>query len=154
MSLKKVNEVKKDRGFKLLDLIIYISLALTAAALFIAIALTGEKTPLEGVIFQLSGETVYEYSFKDGELHRDKGSVFVLDDNEEFILLEVKSGNGYNRVKIDKAGEVRVTGADCGKGDCMYSAPIKDGGGMIYCSPHRLKIIPFGFDPDDGKLTI
>ena len=49
MSLKKVAEVKKDRGFKIWDLIIYGTVLLLAAALFIAVFATRNTDPLSGV---------------------------------------------------------------------------------------------------------
>jgi len=40
MSLKKIQQVKKDKGFKIFDLIIYGIIILTVAVLFIAIFAT------------------------------------------------------------------------------------------------------------------
>ena len=45
MSLKKIEQVKKDKGFRLFDLIIYGVIVLTVAVLFIVIFTTRDTDP-------------------------------------------------------------------------------------------------------------
>ena len=49
MSLKKIEQVKKDKGFKLFDLIIYGVVAVLVAVLFIVVFTTRDASPLTGV---------------------------------------------------------------------------------------------------------
>ena len=49
MSLKKIEQVKEDKGFRLFDLIIYGIIVLTVAALFIAVFATRNTDTLTGV---------------------------------------------------------------------------------------------------------
>ncbi len=56
MSLKKVKEVKKDKGFKLFDLIIYGVIAVFVAVLFTVIFTTQNKTPIAGVRICVAAE--------------------------------------------------------------------------------------------------
>ena len=149
MSLKKINEVKADRGFKIFDLIIYGAVLAVAAALFLAVFLTRDNSPLAGIRITVAEQTVYEYDFKEGEISCDC-SLVEKEDKGEIIVLTVRAGNGYNTVEINKSGSVKVTSADCGKRDCVYTAAITNSSGMIYCSPHKLRILPYDFEADDN----
>lgn len=153
MSLKKINEVKADRGFKIFDLIIYGAVLAVAAALFLAVFLTRDNSPLAGIRITVAEQTVYEYDFKEGEISCDASRV-EKEDKGEIIVLTVRAGNGYNTVEINKSGSVKVTSADCGKRDCVYTPELKDNNGLIYCSPHKLKIMPYDYDPDGGTIII
>ena len=63
MSLKKIEQVKADKGFKIWDLVIYgVVLALTAV-LFVVIFTTRNTDPLTGVEITVRGEIVFEYEF-------------------------------------------------------------------------------------------
>ena len=49
MSLKKVEQVKKDRFFKIWDILIYGIIAAVIVALFLAVTLTADKSSLSGI---------------------------------------------------------------------------------------------------------
>ncbi len=156
MSLKKVGQVKADRGFKIWDLLVYGIIILIAAVLFVVVFTTRDTSPLTGIRIYSANDVVFEYNFVKSEYTvLDETCVEVTDDGEEFLLITLRfDGGGYNCVEIDKRGSVKVTSADCGKKDCTYSPEIKDNSGMIYCLPHRLKILPYGFDVDGGVIKI
>lgn len=151
MSLKKVKEVKAERGFKIWDLAVYGGLVLLIAALFIAVFVTRDTRPLKGIKIYAVNEVVYEYDFQSGEISR-KDCVEILTDGGEALTVKITTKHGYNVVEIDKSGKVRVTQADCPKKDCIFSPEIKDNGGVIHCLAHGLKIIPYGYDEDNGNL--
>jgi len=148
MSLKKVTQVKADKGFKIWDLVVYGAVLIIIAAIFLAVFLTKDESPLKGVRIYVQDTAVFEYDFQSGE-YKNAESVAV-EKEENGLKITVSAGGGYNVVFIDlKEKSVKVTEADCGKRDCVYTAAITDNGGMIYCSPHKLRILPFDFEADD-----
>ncbi len=147
MSLKKIDEVKKDRGFKIFDLIIYGVVALFVAVTFIVIFTTRDTSPASGIRVYSDNAVVFEYNFKDGK-HKNlnKDRVEVLSEDDKTLEIKVTFDGGHNTVLIDKSGRVTVKDADCFGKTCM-AMEIKDKSGMIYCSPHRLRIEPYNFSP-------
>ena len=150
MSLKKVGEVKKDKGFKIWDLIIYGAIALLVAVLFMVTFLTRDTSPLSGVRIYSDNKIVFEYSFESGEYKNlNESAVSVIADNEQTLKIKVFYEDEFNTVVIDKAGSVKVTEADCFNKTCIAMKEIKDNSGLIYCSPHRLRIEPYEYVPDN-----
>lgn len=156
MSLKKIEQVKTDKGFRIWDLIIYGIVILLVIVLFIAVFTTKDRSPLNGIRIMVVNQTVYEYDFKEGEVSRNNDFVEITEDSDDKLVIKVNTGgNGYNLVEIDKSGSVKVIEANCSnRRDCVYSAAIKDNSGIISCPPHGLKILPYNFDIDDGKIII
>lgn len=155
MSLKKVQQVKGDRGFKLRDLIIYGLVVVIVAGLFIAVFATRDTSPLKGVRIYVESAVVFEYDFEKGEYEiLDAQKVTVASETEEELSLRLTAGGGFNEVLISKSGSVKMTDADCNRKDCVYMPEITDNSGFIYCSPHRVKIVPYGFDEDSGVIKI
>ncbi len=155
MSLKKVEQVKADKGFKLPDIIVYVAVLALVAVLFVVIFVTRDDSPLKGIRIYVRNEIVYDYDFKEGQRTLNGAYVQIISEDDTAVVLRINTGDGdYNKVHINKKGSVRVTEANCGKNDCVYTPELKNSGGMIYCSPHRMKIIPFDFDIDDGTIII
>ncbi len=154
MSLKKTGQVKKDKGFKLFDLIIYGALVLLVTALFLGIFLTRDTSPLTGVRILYGNQTVYEYSFEDGETV----CADCVEKREESggITLKITAEGGFNTVYIDKAAHtVKVTESDCSSHrDCVYFPAIADNSSFISCVPHKLTIEPLGYDYDNGTIIM
>ena len=156
MSLKKVEQVKADKGFKIWDLIMYGAIAAIVVVLFITLFAVRDTSPLKGIRVVLGNEVVYEYDFENGkQISCNTQIVEITDDNAESVSLKVKSGEeDYNYILITKSGSAKMTDANCDKRDCVYAPEIKDNSGVIYCSPHRLKIIPYDFDMDNGNIIM
>lgn len=154
MSQKTLSNVKKDRGFRLPDLIIYGVIALAVAVIFISVCATRDTRPLTGVRVYIGETAVFEYDFEKDKYSVKEGEKIEVTENGDKIEVKVPAGGGYNLIEIDKKGSVRVKDADCRSGDCTYMPAIRDNGGIIYCSPHRLKILPFGYDKDDGYVLM
>ena len=152
MSLKKVEEVKSDRGFKPLDLIIYGIIIALVVAVFLAVFMTKKDGGFTGVQVFVRDECVYEYVFGEGgKVLKDSAVEETGEDGLKKIT--VTGEDGYNVILIDdSARTVRVSEADCKGRDCVYSPEIKDADGVIYCSPHGLKITPTG--RDDGRIIV
>lgn len=159
MSLSHIENVKKDGGFRVWDLLIYGVIVLVVAVIFIAVFATRNKSELTGVRFYVNNAAVYEYDFTE-KSDGYKGIflsevVEVTEDNGKILKLKVSAYGGYNVVELDRSGSVKVTGADCSRrADCVHTPAVKDGGGVIFCSPHRFKIVPYDFNPDGGNIII
>lgn len=160
MSLKKVEQVKKDRGFKLFDLIIYGAVAALVVALFLAVFLTRDKSPLLGVKILYGNTAIYEYRFESedgiaGESLR-ADCVEVVESDSEGVTIKISVEGGFNTVYINRtARTVTVTDADCSyHRDCVYSPALSDNGSFICCVPHKIMIEPLGYDPDDGTIIM
>lgn len=154
MSLKKVGEVKSDKGFKIWDLLIYGIIIVLAAVIFIVVFLTENNDPLTGVKIFVGSEKVFDYNFEKREYECGKGCEILRDDQGELELKITEDGKGYNIVLINKGGYVDVTDADCRSLDCVYSPKIEKSGDAIYCWPHGLRIIPYGYDSDNGNFNM
>ena len=155
MSLKKVTQVKADKGFKLPDLIIYCALLVLVAVTFIVVFTTRDDSPLKGIRIYVKSEIVYEYDFKNGQRTINGKFTQIISQDDDLIVLKITTGgDGYNLVQVNKKGTVKVTEANCGKNDCVYTPQIKNSSGIIYCSPHKVKIVPYDFDVDDSDIII
>lgn len=149
MSLKKVEAVKKDKGFKIFDLIVYGVIIALAVILFVVVFTTKDTSALSGVRIYSKGEAVFEYNFGTFEYKKLSDSVTVeVEEADGAVTVKVITSDGYNTIRIDKSGKVKVTEADCKNKDCMYIPEITDNSGIIYCSPHGLRVVPYNFDPD------
>ena len=86
MSLKKVEQVKADKGFKIWDLIIYGAIAVIVAVLFITLFAVRDTSPLKGIRVVLGNEVVYEYDFENGkQISCNTQIVEITEDNEESV---------------------------------------------------------------------
>lgn len=151
MSLKKVQQVKADRGFKIFDLIVYGAIALLVAALFIAVFASRDTSPVEGIRVYAGGTAVFEYDFGKGSYTVLGESVTVTDG--EVLTVKIDTAGGCNVLEINKAERTaKMAEADCRGQDCVHTPAIKDNSGIIYCSPHGIKIVPFGHEEDDTVL--
>lgn len=156
MSLKKVEQIKKDRGFKILDLIIYGAIVAIIVILFIVLFATRDTDPLHGIRISVNNVAVFECNFDDGTygaLTEDGTVTYEKPQKGEKLIVTVHSGGGYNIVEIDLDERVvRVTDADCRRNDCMYTklnpVQITDNNSVIYCSPHAMSIEPLNFEYD------
>lgn len=155
MSLKKIESVKKDKGFKIWDLIIYGVIIAMVAVTFTVVFTTRDTSPLSGIRIYTKGIAVFQYSFESGkyEVLSDTAQIEV-NDGSDALTVKITTGNDYNVVEIVKSGSVSVKEANCRSYDCIYASPIKDNSGFIICSPHALRIVPYNFDPDDGYVII
>ena len=158
MSFKKIEQVKNDKWFSLFDLIIYGSIIILVAVLFIVIFTTRDTNPLSGVRIYASAQAVYEYEFGKTQ----KGEDGILSDGVEVeedgdgITVTIRSADGdYNVVYIDKSKKsVKMIKANCRGGQCLDFPSMNDNSKFIYCSPHGIKIEPYTKDLDDPNIIL
>lgn len=149
MSLEKVKQVKADKPFKPADLIVYGVVLLLAAALAAAVYLAPSGGKPQGITVTVGDETVFDYDFSKNEAVKISGCCEV--EYGDKITVKITAGGGYNVIEIDRLNRsVKVTDADCRSRECVFTAAITDNRGVIYCSPHRMRIQPYGFR-DGGK---
>ena len=154
MSLKKIEQVKKDKGFKLFDLIIYGVVALLVAALFIVVFTTRDKSPLTGVRIYVKTEVVFEYEFGK-ELPKELHSGVEVKEDGTGITVTIRNDGDLNVVYIDKDKKtVKMQEANCRSKDCIYSPKIDNNSKFICCSAHGVRVEPFSRDLDSPDLII
>lgn len=152
MSLKKVEQVKQDKGFKLFDLIIYGVILAVVAATFIAVFVTRDTSELSGIRVYAKAEVVFEYDFESVTLCKDG---VTYEEDGDGIKVKVEIDGDINIFYIEKAKRtVKMTEANCHGKQCVYSHEIEDNSSIIYCSPHSLKIEPMKIDVDDPIIIM
>ena len=153
MSLKKVEEVKADKGFKIFDLIIYGAVAVLIAVVFLAVFLTRDNSSFDGVRVYVRDECVYEYVFSEGGSVLDNRVTEEVKDGKVVVTVTV-DGHGYNKFEIDlEKKSVSMVEANCSIApDCVYMPEITDNNKFISCEPHRLEILPLNYNKDSGKI--
>lgn len=143
MALKKIEQVKRDKGFRIFDLVIYGVVLLLVAALFITIFTTRNTDPLTGVKVTYRGQLVFEYEFSVGVTTLSEDIEMVEDDNG--ITLTIRSKDEYNVIYIDKRKKTaKMQDANCGRyKQCVnYYRELKNNSGSIICLPHNVTISP------------
>lgn len=161
MSLKKVRQVRKDRFFKIWDILIYGLIAAVVAALFIAAALTADNSALQSVEVRYNNALAFFYDFSADEYEISLPQNIAVEENEDGLTVTFCTDGGslaeprdYNIIFIDKSARtVSVTESDCSnRKDCVHTRAITNSSGVIACTPHRLEISPPGFSDIDGTL--
>ena len=163
MSLKKVNQVKKDRFFKIWDILIYGIVAVVIVALFLAVTLTQDTGALTGINIYYQDALAFTYDFDEDEYDiRLKNNIRVEAENSDHITLIFCENGGsfdgptdYNIIEIDKRERtVQVTDADCSNRGCVYSQPLGETSRPIMCPTHNLRIEPSGYIDDGTTLPV
>ncbi|MCD8309387.1 MAG: NusG domain II-containing protein [Clostridia bacterium] len=158
MSLKKIEEIKSNKFFKVWDIIIYAVLAVVIVALFLSVFLTSDNSPLSGINVYYNNEVVFTYAFDDNkyEILSESNISVEEDDNSLTVYFTTDGGDGHNTIYIDTSNKtVKVTESDCSnRKDCVYMSAISDNSGLIVCTPHRLKIMPADYTDDGQTLPV
>lgn len=164
MSLKKVEQVKKDRFFKIWDVLIYGIIAAAVVALFIAVTLTSDKSTLTAIDVYYNNAMAFSYDFETDEYKINlPQNIKVERDGAQALEIVFCTDGGslyeprdYNVIVIDKAERtVSVTDSDCSnRADCVYTPALKNNSSLIVCSPHHLRILPSDYEDDGQTLPV
>ena len=142
MSLKKIEQVKADKGFKIWDLIIYGTIAVLVIILFIVIFTTRDNSTLTGIRITVKAQVVFEYDFNEKRILNIADTVKVKED-EKGITVTIQTDDDKNVVYIDKTkNTAKMIEANCRGRQCEYFATMDDNSDFIYSSPHGLKVQP------------
>ncbi len=154
--IKQIDHIKKDKGFRIWDIVVYAVIILVILAIFLAVFLTRDTSSLKGAEIYLKNDLVFEVSFETDTYSIYSDAVSVEEETSSSVTLRITDGSAYNVVEINLSSpSVSVTEANCRSKDCVYTAAITDNNGIIYCSPHGLKIIPADYEPtDDGYIKL
>ncbi|MGN1373111.1 MAG: hypothetical protein ACI4VK_03570 [Candidatus Coproplasma sp.] len=154
MSLKKIQQVKNSKWFRVWDLLVYGIILVAVVALIIAVTVNKDTSPLEGVSLSYRGITIYTYEFEKDKSEITLGregnvSVGEKDADGSFtVLFTTDDGEGYNSVFINvKERSVKVTASNCSAHkDCVYTAKITNNGSLpIICPIHSLTVSPLKY---------
>lgn len=147
MALKKIEQVKKDRGFKLFDIIIYGTVLVLVAVLFIVVFTTRNTNPLTGIKVTYKAQVVFEYEFGGGI--KTLSEQVELKEDDDGITLTIRTRDDYNVIYISKTKKtVKMQDANCKGKQCLYFAEIKNNSGYIICEPHGIRVEPLISDFD------
>ena len=143
--MKYARLVRGGKFFRLADLLVYGAAVLLIGALFLAAALIGGGQA-EGFRVEVNGETVYTYRFGvGGEVSSEWAERVAEREEEGLLLVTVQVSEGaWNELVIDdgaKSAAMRDANCSCRK-DCCAMQPVDEGGGVIVCIPHGLRILP------------
>lgn len=143
--MKYARLVRGGKFFRLADLLVYGAAVLLIGALFLAAALIGGGQA-EGFRVEVNGETVYTYRFGAGGEVSSEWAERVAEREEEGLLLvtvQVSEGEWNEIVIDDGAKSAAMRDANCSRRkDCCAMQPVGEGGGVIVCIPHGLRILP------------
>ncbi len=159
MAIGKIEQVKKGKFFRIWDLVAYGVILLLTVALFLAVFLTRDDSPANGIKISYKGEKVFVYDY-DSDRYEvlSKDNIRVDSDDGEYLFVTffTDGKTGFNSIKFDKAARaVTVTGADCSSHkDCVYTPAVKDASSVISCPPHAMLIEPITKTVQDGEDII
>ncbi len=161
MSLKKIEQVKADKGFKIWDLIIYGVIAVLVAVLLTVAFTAFNREPLTGIKISAGSRTtlryttVFEYEF-GGEVKILSDTVSVEEDGKGITVTVKTENNGINVIYVDKSKKTaEMINANCRSKDCMMFLPMKDNSDTITCNSHGIKVEPIiQKDWDDPNQSI
>ena len=152
MALKKIAQVKADKGFRIWDLILYGVITVLVVVLFIVIFTTSDTGSLTGVRITVKAQVVFEYEFGNDSPQHVSDGVTVEKDGDK-ITVTIQIDDDKNVVFIDtKKNTVKMIDANCKGKQCMYFAEMNDNSDFIYCSPHGLKVEPLYKDLDNNVI--
>lgn len=168
MSLKKVEQVKKDKFFKIWDVLIYGIIAAVIVSLFLAVFFTADHSELREVQAFYRDELLFTYNFPNDELTVSMADNISSGESEDGNTLTITfctdEGNletpkDYNIIVIKKQERsVSVTDSDCdafGFPDCVFSSAITNNASLpISCRPHNLYIEAVGYKSDSPILPV
>lgn len=147
MSIRKIEQIKEGRFFRLSDLIIYGVILIVTAALFLAYFLTRDNSAADGFKVRYGDRVVFTYYYDKDEYDKIKypeNIEITSDDSEKLCLTFYTDGKkGYNKITVDKKERTAfVQEADCTRKDCVHSAPLRGNSTVISCLSHNMHIEP------------
>ena len=149
-----VLNAKKDKPFKVLDVMLYLGVTLVILVLFCVFVLDTDKTPMRAitVVDDGTGETLFVYNVARNEFvinsNNSNGWVIEVNTDDGVVVTlsrEIDGKQHFNKLKITRGANPSVQMIDsiCGfHQDCVRNFPaVTRSGGAIVCSPNHLKII-------------
>ena len=148
-----VQNAKKDKPFKVLDVMVYIGVVLVILVLFYVFIFNTDSVDMRiiNAIDDQTGETLFTYNLVRNEYeiyNNTTGWTVEVTKTDSGLAVtftrQIDGEQHFNTMVIDtKASTVKMVDSLCGHHqDCVRNFPaIEHSGGAIVCSPNRLKII-------------
>lgn len=145
--MNRAQIVRDKRPFAVWDLLVYALILLLIAVLFVVFVFSDAfgAEDARGVRVEVDGVTVYTYVFGEGGTVSDGWEERIQSrEDGEVLFVRISAGDGWNELAVnDGAGTVVMHDADCSfRKDCTVMRAIGEGGSVIVCIPHRLKVVP------------
>lgn len=163
MSLKKLRQVRADRGFKIWDILVYGVVLAAIALMFISLFFTADRSGVTAIkiTFIKNGESLtaftYDYDNDGYEVILPENIEITAEDERE-LCLYFYSDDGrkeYNYIIINKTERsVWVEEANCRNKTCMGFGKLKNNNQAISCSPHGYMVIePVAYQVSGSKIN-
>ena len=154
---RSIKQLKQDKPFVKGDIIIY-GVILTVIVILLCIFLIPQKqngAKLKGIEIYYEETLIYSYDFATEigiESEYEKCSV-VERKNGNITEVTIKVPEGENVLAIE-TNKVYMQDADCSPfPTCVNNfAPLRSGGSVIICMPHKIKIVSKGMQSDEVVL--
>lgn len=159
MSLKKIEQVKNSKWFRIWDLVVFGVIIITSVALILAFTLGRDKSSLGGFSVSFRGETLLTYEFGGDKPPSVLNGEYIevkKEDNGNYTVRFTNGDGGYNIIYVDTvARTVDVTDSNCSAHkDCVHTAKLKSNSSLpIICTVHGLTVSPLKF-VDNGNIII
>lgn len=154
-TVSNVQSARKDKPFKLPDILVYGLVALLVFVLFYAFLFSGDNAQVQivTIVDDEVGETLFVYNVTRGEylINNENANGWTVELTETADGVEVtftRQINGEERFNVvsivrGQMPSVKMTDSICGfHQDCVRNfPPLTRSGGAIVCSPNRLKIV-------------
>lgn len=144
-AIDNIKDIKASKPFKKGDIIVYAVIVILIVVLFIVFMNIKSKQDLESVSVYIDDIQMFEYNL-DSDIYDIFDERISIEGFGDILKVRVNLDKGeYNIIQIDKANKrVNMLESSCKTGDCVKASDIKDGGGVIICLPHHVKIVANG----------
>lgn len=148
MQSERIEKIKSKKPFEFNDVFVYLALFLIILGLFFAFVFFPTSSTSQGFEVYKGQQKVLTYYFDSDTLSisSDFSSVVQVENQtggKSICVYTNQNKTGYNLIFIDLVNKsVKITQSTCSAShDCTLMPAIK-GGGVIYCAPHELSIVP------------
>ena len=153
---KSLSEVKKEKFFSKWDLIIYSLIVVLEIGLFCVVAtVDNNETVLNKIEVYYRENVIYEYDFlkNNGIINEIKYCSVSEKSFGDYTEIKITVPEGKNTLIVSD-GKAYMSEADCSAyPECVHNfQPIKKGGEIIVCLPHKLKVVSFGSQDNEVVL--
>lgn len=153
---KSLSEIKKEKFFSKWDLIIYSLIVVLEIGLFCVVAtVDNDETVLNKIEVYYRENVIYEYDFlkNNGIINEIKYCSVSEKRFGDYTEIKITVPEGKNTLIVSD-GKAYMSEADCSAyPECVHNfQPIKKGGEIIVCLPHKLKVVSFGSQDNEVVL--
>ncbi len=147
-------DFKREKPFSPYDIIVYVVIAVILVGITLAVFLPEKKTLLKADIYY-GDDVIYTYTFADGkgDITEYGVSYVTVEKFDGVTNVTIVTPLGKNVAEIGR-DYVKMAEADCSSHpDCVEKfSPIKTGGKVTVCMPHKIRIVTSGDIGDEVKL--